>query len=203
MADLLRRAVLAAPLLMAASPTPPEVWSFKLPSLDGGELDLGVWRGRVLLVVNTASFCGFTPQYAALQRLHERFEARGLSVLGVPSNDFNQESADNRQIREFCDAEFGITFPMATLSHVKGPEAIPLFRMLAARGGGEPSWNFHKYLVARDGRTVQGFATRVEPESPEMVQAIEAALGRPGGAADCGCDPRHAAMLRGATAAGR
>ena len=102
-----------------------------------------------------------------------------LTVLGVPSNDFNQESADNATIREFCDAQFGIEFPMAALSHVRGDQAIPLFRWLAAAGGGEPRWNFHKYLVGRDGRTVRGFATRVEPESPEMQGAIEAALARP------------------------
>lgn len=202
MADVPRRAILAAPLLMAAAPAPTEAWSFRVPSLEGGEHDLAAWRGRVLLVVNTASFCGFTPQYAALQRLQDRFAAQGLTVLGVPSNDFNQESADNRQIREFCDAQFGITFPMAALSHVKGAEAIPLFRWLAAEGGGEPRWNFHKYLVARDGRTVRGFATPVEPEGPEMVQAVETALGRPS-TVDCGCDPRHAAMLRGAPAVGR
>ncbi len=180
MADAPRRAILAAPLLMAAAPAAAtEAWSFRLPSLEGGELDLGAWRGRVLLVVNTASFCGFTRQYADLQRLHDRFEARGLTVLGVPSNDFNQESADNATIREFCDAQFGIEFPMAALSHVRGDQAIPLFRWLAAAGGGEPRWNFHKYLVGRDGRTVRGFATRVEPESPEMQGAIEAALTRP------------------------
>ena len=175
MADASRRAILAAPLLMAAGPAT-DAYGFRLPSLDGGEHDLSAWRGRVLLVVNTASFCGYTPQYAALQRLHERFQPRGLVVLGVPSNDFNQESADNRQIREFCDAQFGIDFPMATLSHVRGPQAIPLFRWLAERGGGEPRWNFHKYLVARDGRTVRGFATRVEPESIEMLRAIQGVL---------------------------
>ena len=179
MADAPRRTLLAAPLLMAAGTAPVEAWSFRLPALEGGEHDLAAWRGRVLLVVNTASFCGYTPQYAALQRLHDRFQARGLTVLGVPSNDFNQESADNRQIREFCDAQFGIDFPMAALSHVRGPEAIPLFRWLAATGGGEPRWNFHKYLVARDGRSVRGFATRVEPESIEMLRAVETALARP------------------------
>ncbi|WP_456307076.1 glutathione peroxidase [Neoroseomonas terrae] len=161
---------------MAAAPAAADAWSFRLPSLEGGELDLAAWRGRALLVANTASFCGFTPQYAALQRVHDRFQARGLTVLGVPSNDFNQESADNATIREFCDAQFGIDFPMAALSHVKGPQAIPLFRWLAAEGGGEPRWNFHKYLVARDGRAVHGFATRVDPEGAEMQRAIEMAL---------------------------
>jgi glutathione peroxidase len=130
-------------------------------------------------VVNTASFCGHTPQYAALQRLHERYQGRGLVVLGVPSNDFNQEAASNQQVREFCDAQFGIEFPMAAISHVKGPEAHPFFRWAAERGGGEPRWNFHKYLVARDGRGVRGFATRVTPDSIELLRAIDSALAAP------------------------
>ncbi len=170
-----RRAILAAPLLMAAAPDA-DAWSFRVSALEGGEHDLAAWRGRVLLVVNTASFCGYTPQYAALQQLHDQFQGQGLTVLGVPSNDFNQESTDNRQIREFCDGQFGIEFPMAALSTVRGPRAIPLYRWLAVRGGGEPRWNFHKYLVARDGRTVRGFATGVEPRSAEMLGAIRVAV---------------------------
>ena len=178
MADALRRSVLALPLMAAipATAAEPDAWSFRFPALEGGEHDLAAWRGRVLLVVNTASFCGYTPQYAALQRLHDRYQGRGLVVLGVPSNDFNQESADNRQIREFCDAQFGIEFPMAGLSHVRGAQAHPFFRWAAAKAGGEPRWNFHKYLVARDGRSVRGFATRVAPGGIEMTRAIEAAL---------------------------
>lgn len=182
MADLPRRALAALPLMAAAMPaeaSEPDAFSFRFAALEGGEIDLAAWRGRVLLVVNTASFCGFTPQYAALQRLHDRYRARGLVVLGVPSNDFNQESGNERQIREFCDAQFGIDFPMAGLTRVRGVQAHPFFRWAGARGGGEPRWNFHKYLVARDGRRVQGFATRVEPEGREMTQAIEAALAAP------------------------
>jgi glutathione peroxidase len=179
MAEASRRALLAAPLLMAAG-AEPDAFTFRIAALEGGEHHLATWRGRVLLVVNTASFCGFTPQYAALQRLHERHQARGLVVLGVPSNDFNQEAGNNQQVREFCDAEFGIDFPMAAISPVRGAQAHPLFRWLAARGGSEPRWNFHKYLVARDGRGVRGFATRVAPDSIEMARAIEAALAAPG-----------------------
>ncbi|WP_198373204.1 glutathione peroxidase [Roseomonas rosulenta] len=171
-----RALLLGAPLIMAAGPEP-DAFSFRIPAIEGGEHDFAAWRGRVLLVVNTASFCGFTPQYAALQRLHERYAARGLVVLGVPSNDFNQESGTNAQVRQFCDAQFGIEFPMAGLTRVRGVQAHPFFRWAGARAGGEPRWNFHKYLVARDGRRVQGFATSVEPESRPMIQAIEAALG--------------------------
>lgn len=178
MADLLRRSVLALPLTaMAAAASEPDAWSFRFAALEGGEHDLAAWRGRVMLVVNTASFCGHTPQYAALQRLHERYEARGLVVFGVPSNDFNQEAGSNEQVREFCDTQFGIDFPMAVISRVKGPEAHPFFRWAAARAGGEPRWNFHKYLVARDGQTVRGFGSRVAPDSTELTRAVEAALG--------------------------
>ena len=132
-----RRALLALPL-MAAAPAPITAWDFSFPALEGGGHDLATWRGKVLLVVNTASFCGFTGQYAALQRLYEAQEAAGMVVLGVPSNDFNQESQDGRKIREFCDAQFGITFPMAALSRVKGPGAHPFYRWAAAQAGGEP-----------------------------------------------------------------
>ena len=181
MAELPRRALLSAPLLMAAAPASDEsVFGFTLDALAGGSLALADFRGRALLVVNTASFCGFTPQYASLQRLHERYAARGFAVIGVPSNDFNQESAANGRIREFCDTMYGITFPMAALSHVRGNDAHPLFAWLAARAGGPPRWNFHKYLVARDGITVRPFPTATEPESPALVRAVTAATeGRP------------------------
>jgi len=174
-----RRLVIGALAAMTASPAaaePRSVFEFRVPRLEGGEHDLAGWRGRVLLVVNTASFCGYTPQFEGLQRLHARFEARGLTVLGAPSNDFNQESGDERRIRELCELTYGVAFPMTGLQRVRGAEAHPLFRFLAARGGGEPRWNFHKYLVARDGRRVQGFPTRVTPDAPDLLRAIEAAL---------------------------
>ena len=181
MGEIPRRVLLAAPLLMAAAPSPGEgAFDFTLDALEGGKLPLAEFRGRVLLVVNTASFCGFTPQYASLQRLHDRFSAQGFAVVGVPSNDFNQESEDNGRIRDFCDTMYGITFPMAALSHVRGEGAHPLFTWLAARAGGPPRWNFHKYLVARDGQSVRAFPTSTEPEAPVLVRAVTAALeGRP------------------------
>lgn len=181
MAEVRRRVLLAAPLLMAASPPAPQTaFDFTLPALEGGELRLGDYRGQALMVVNTASFCGFTPQYAGLQRLHDRFAARGFAVVGVPSNDFNQEAQDNARIKQFCETMYGITFPMAALSSVRGPNATPLFAWLAGRAGGPPRWNFHKYLVGRDGRSVRAFPTGTEPDAPVLVRAVEAALdGRP------------------------
>ena len=175
MVKLTRRALLALPL-MAAAPAPSTAWDFRFPSLEGGEHNLAAWRGRVLLVVNTASFCGFTGQYAALQRLHDRFEPRGFALIGVPSNDFRQESEDNARIRQFCDAMYGITFPMAALTRVRGQGAHPLYAWLARQGGGPPGWNFHKFLVTRDGRTVRSFPTATSPEAPPVLLAINAAL---------------------------
>lgn len=181
MADVSRRCVLAAPLLMAATATAAaapagSVFDFRLDSLDGGPLSLADFTGKALLVVNTASFCGFTPQYEGLQKLHERYQSRGFAVIGVPSNDFHQESSDASKIREFCETVYGITFPLSSMSHVRGPQAIPLFAWLAARAGGPPRWNFHKYLVARDGVSVRAFATAVEPDSAVLLRGVAAAL---------------------------
>jgi glutathione peroxidase len=187
MVDLLRRAGLLAAAMMGPASrqgfaaTGATAFDFAFEALEGGPLPLAAWRGRVLLVVNTASFCGFTPQYAALQRLHDRYEAQGLTVLGVPSNDFNQESTDARRVREFCDTMFGITFPLTALNHVRGASAHPFFAW-AAREAGPVQWNFHKYLVARDGRRITGFATRVAPDAPPLTRAIEAALAERAGA---------------------
>lgn len=176
-----RALLLAAPFLMGAGAAPGQgVFDFTLEALEGGALPLSGYRGQVLLVVNTASFCGYTPQYAGLQRLHERFASRGFAVIGVPSNDFRQESEDASRIRDFCDANYGITFPMAGLTRVRGEGAHPLFAWLAGRAGGPPRWNFHKYLVGQDGRSVRAFPSTTEPDSPVLLRAIEAALaGRP------------------------
>ena len=174
---MVERRVILAGLAAAAPAQASALGDFTLPRLEGGPLPLREFAGRVVLVVNTASFCGYTPQYTGLQRLHDRFEARGLTVLGVPSNDFQQESTSNQAIREFCDGMFGITFPMAALSHVRGPRAVPLYQWLALAAGGPPRWNFHKYLVARDGVQVRAFSTHVEPGSVQMLRAVEAALG--------------------------
>ena len=180
MAELGRRALLAlGGTIMAdqAAAANASAYDFQMEAIEGGPLDLAGFRGRPLLVVNTASFCGYTNQYAGLQKLHERFAARGLVVLGVPSQDFNQESGDTATVKAFCDANYGIDFPMTTLARVRGPQAAPLFAFLAERGGGPPRWNFHKYLVGRDGSSVQGFSTQTGPEAPALLRAIERALG--------------------------
>jgi glutathione peroxidase len=175
MREIARRGVLAGLLAAGAARAETGAFGFTFSALEGDELPLAQFRGRALLVVNTASFCGFTPQYAALQRVHDRFEPRGLTVIGVPSQDFRQESDNAAAIRQFCDAMFGITFPMAGLTRVTGQGAHPFFAW-ATRQAGPVRWNFHKHLVHRDGLRVQGFATAIEPESAMMIRAIEAAL---------------------------
>lgn len=134
------------------------------------------YAGKVLLVVNTASFCGFTQQYAGLEALSARYQAQGLVVLGFPSNDFSQESGSNKDIASFCENTFNVKFPMFAKSNVAGRQANPLFKQLAASGGGLPRWNFHKYVVSRDGRTITSFGSAVEPGDPRVRQAIEKSL---------------------------
>ncbi|MFL1460882.1 glutathione peroxidase [Roseococcus sp. DSY-14] len=181
MVDIFRRAALLASSFIAPAVTEghaqggEDAWTFSFQSLEGEPMPLAQWRGRALLVVNTASFCGFTKQYEGLQRLHERYEPRGLTVIGVPSADFNQESAEASKVRDFCDTMFGITFPMAAINHVRGEAAHPFYRWLTAQSA-PVRWNFQKYLVSRDGRRVTSFSTATGPESPRLTQAIEAAL---------------------------
>jgi len=145
------------------------------------EVNLGkTYGGQVLLVVNTASKCGFTPQFEALEGLHARYKARGFAVLGFPSGDFmNQEYADEKQIQEFCTLTYGVKFPMFQKVRVSGDKATPLYLDLAKATGEAPKWNFHKYLIGRDGKVIAGFGSRVKPDAPEVVAAIEKALAQP------------------------
>jgi len=137
------------------------------------------YAGKVVLVVNTASYCGFTPQYKGLEALYERYRERGLVVLGFPSNDFAQEKASNKEIAEFCESTFGVKFPMFAASSVRGAAANPLFKQLAAQSGGrEPKWNFYKYLVARNGSVVDSWASTTGPEDKALVRVIERELAR-------------------------
>jgi glutathione peroxidase len=137
------------------------------------------YRGKVLLVTNVASKCGFTPQYEGLEQLYQTYKDRGFVVLGFPSGDFaNQELESDTEIQEFCKLNYGVTFPMFSKSSVKGDQANALFKRLSAKTGKEPNWNFNKYLIGRDGKVIAYFGSRVEPTSEELTQAIEAALGK-------------------------
>ncbi len=135
------------------------------------------YGGKVLLVVNTASKCGYTPQYEGLETLQKKYAARGFSVLGFPSNDFKgQEPGSEEQIQEFCTLTYGVKFPMFQKVQVTGPDATPLYQRLAAATGVEPGWNFHKYLLGRDGRVVAQFPSKIKPDDPALVAAIEREL---------------------------
>ena len=134
------------------------------------------YSGKVLVVVNTASFCGFTSQYAGLEALHARYKDKGLVVLGFPSNDFSQETGSNKEIAEFCENTFGVKFPMFAKSSVTGKTANPLYKQLADKTSSPPRWNFHKYVVARDGQSVSSFKTAVDPKDPAFIREIEKQL---------------------------
>jgi glutathione peroxidase len=156
-------------------------YDFSFEAIEGGRMPLEQWRGKVLLVVNTASFCGFTPQYEGLQALWQRYSARGLVVIGVPSNDFGgQEPKAEAEILGFCKGAYNVSFPLTSKQVVSGGEAHPFYRWAAQSlgAGATPKWNFHKYLVGRDGRLLGAFPTRVSPQAPELIQAIEAALAK-------------------------
>ena len=134
------------------------------------------YSGKVILAVNTASFCGFTRQYKGLEALHEKYQAQGLVVLGFPSNDFAQEKGSNKDIADFCENTFGVKFPMFAASHVKGEQANPFFRQLIAQGATPPRWNFYKYLVGRDGKLIDSYSSMTEPDSRSLTAAMERAL---------------------------
>jgi len=154
-----------------------EVADFTFPSIDGGTLDLASYRGKPVLVVNTASRCGFTDQYDGLQALYDRYRDRGLTVLGVPSNTFRQELADAGAVKEFCEVNFAIDFPMTGLLDVRGPGAHPFYRWAASQGV-EPGWNFHKILIDGDGTIAASFGTQVRPLSTQVTGAVERLLPR-------------------------
>ena len=139
-----------------------------------------IYGGKVLLIVNTASKCGLTPQFEALEAMDTKYRARGFSVLGFPSGDFReQEFDDESKIQEFCTLTYGVKFPMFEKVHVIGPEATPLYRDLEKATGEVPAWNFHKYLVGRDGRVIGSWGSRTKPDAPEIIDAIEKALASP------------------------
>lgn len=170
--------VLASPAAPAADACPPAL-AFDKRTLAGEETVNLCERylGRVVLVVNTASKCGFTYQYEGLESLYERYRERGLVVLGFPSNDFaGQEPGSEEQIAEFCRSTYGVRFPMFEKTRAAEADADPFYRVLAGLAGEYPGWNFHKYLLDRDGNLVRSFPTRVDPQSAEVIMAIEALL---------------------------
>ena len=176
-----RRLLLAgAATLMAQPAAAASLGDFSLTRLEGGTLPLADFAGRVVLVVNTASFCGYTHQYAALQALHDRYEARGLVVLGVPSNDFGAQEPDTEAAIQarYSAPPFGVRFPLTAKYAVSGGEAHPFFLHLQHKLGdaGAPHWNFQKYLVGKDGQIAALFDPSMDPLLPEVTAAVEDAL---------------------------
>lgn len=166
--------------LNAAEPTGP--LSFTMKSLDGKDVKLSDYQGKVLLIVNVASRCGKTPQYEPLQRLHEAYKDQGLVVLGIPCNQFGaQEPGTSAQIQEFCTAKYGVTFDMLEKVDVNGPSAAPLYKYLTSpetnpNFAGPIRWNFEKFLIAKDGSIVARFGTGVEPDAANVITAIQKEL---------------------------
>lgn len=136
------------------------------------------FQGKALVVVNTASHCGFTPQFKGLEALYQRYKDDGLAVLGVPSDDFFQEADDAAETAEVCYVNYGVTFAMAQTQPVRGSDAIPLFKELAEQAGRAPRWNFYKYVVDRNGKVVDYFSSKVKPDDPKLIAAVEKALGK-------------------------
>lgn len=177
--------LLGAAWRSAASEDPP-LYDFKVQDIDGEIVSLGRYKGQVLLIVNVASRCGLTKQYAGLQHLYEKYGAQGFSVLGFPSNDFmGQEPGTESEIKAFCTTTFGVRFPLFSKIRVQGDDMHPLYAFLTSKErnpgfGGKITWNFNKFLIGRDGRVLARFDSRVEPENDQLIQAVEKALTEPG-----------------------
>jgi glutathione peroxidase len=155
---------------------------FTFTAIDGTPMPLSAFKGKVVLVVNTASECGFTPQYEGLEELWNGYKDKGLVIIGVPSNDFGgQEPGTAKEIASFCKINYGVTFPLADKTVVKGAEAHPFYQWAGGKAGllGRPKWNFHKYLIGRDGQFIDWFSTQTKPMGPKIKGAVEKALAAP------------------------
>jgi glutathione peroxidase len=158
------------------------VYDFTLNSIDGQPTPLGSYKGKVVMLVNVASRCGFTPQYSALESIYEKYKDRGFVIVGIPANNFgSQEPGTNQEIKTFCSAKYNVTFPMMAKVSVKGDDKTPLYQFLTDKSanpatGGDIQWNFTKFLVGPDGRIVARFEPKVTPDSPEVTAAIETTL---------------------------
>ncbi len=167
----------AVVLMLAFGGLPAEASErFRFASIDGGEIDLGDFAGKPVLVVNTASLCGYAGQFDGLQALHDRFGPEGVLVLAVPSDDFNQELADEAAVKEYCTTTFDLTLPMTEITPVRGSGAHPFYAWVRAETGFAPRWNFNKVLIAPDGSIAGTFGAGVEPESRQIAGQIEAFL---------------------------
>ena len=151
---------------------------FSIESINGETIKLSDYKSKVVLLVNTASKCGFTPQYSGLQKIYERYKDDGLVVLGVPTNDFNQELSKESDVKEFCEIRFGVEFPMSSIQPIRGDNAHPIYKWIQSNVSviGQPRWNFHKYLIGKDGKIINWFSSMTSPTSEGLVNQIETAL---------------------------
>ncbi len=148
-----------------------------MKTIDGQPAPLKQYEGKVVLIVNVASRCGYTPQYAGLEQLYRKYKDRGFVIIGVPANNFGgQEPGSDSEIKEFCKRNYDVTFPMMSKVSVKGSDMTPLYQFLTSSAGGDVKWNFTKFLVGKDGKVIQRFEPGVKPDAPELIAAIEKAL---------------------------
>ena len=151
---------------------------FSIESISGGDIKLADYKNKVVLLVNTASQCGFTPQYAGLQKIYDRYKDDGLVVLGVPSDDFNQELSSDDDVKKFCEIRYGVNFPLTSIQKIKGETAHPLYKWISGNTSviGQPRWNFHKYLISKEGQILNWFSSMTSPTSEGLLNQVEQAL---------------------------
>ena len=175
--------LLAAFAMQTLALSASSLYDTAVKDIDGKETTLKPWQGQVVLIVNVASRCGFTPQYKSLEAIYEKYKDKGFAVLGFPCNQFGgQEPGTDEEIKQFCSSKYNVTFPMFDKIEVNGPQRHPLYVALAGKDSpfpGDIKWNFNKFLISRDGRILKRFDSRVVPDSPEVQAAIEAALAAP------------------------
>jgi glutathione peroxidase len=168
--------VIAMSASQLASAACPEIYNHQFTTLQGKNIDLCDYQNKPILVVNTASKCGFTPQFEALEGLYKKHKAQGLLVIGFPSNDFRQDPGNNKAIGDFCKMTYGVQFPMVTKSSVTGANANPLYKQLAAKTGVAPQWNFYKYVILPGAKDIYAFESNVTPDSAEIMGKIKPSL---------------------------
>ena len=151
---------------------------FSIESISGGDISLSDYKNKVVLLVNTASQCGFTPQYAGLQKIYDRYKDDGFVVLGVPSDDFNQELSSDDDVKKFCEIRYGVNFPLTSIQKIKGDGAHPLYKWISGNTSviGQPRWNFHKYLISKEGKVLNWFSSMTSPTSDGLLKQVEQAL---------------------------
>src|SRR3954451_12436051 len=176
---LLFSMVLTVAAVLSGAPGTGTVYEYSLKTIDGAAAPLSQYKGKVVMFVNVASQCGYTPQYAGLQDLYSHYKDRGFVIVGVPANNFGgQEPGTNEEIKTFCSRKYSVTFPMMSKVSVKGGDTVPLYQYLTSETGGDIKWNFTKILIGKDGKIIRRFEPAVTPDSDEVKQAVEQALAR-------------------------